>query len=69
MIDASEPILLTVEDVQEQIQLGRTKIYELIRDGVLPVVRIGRAVRIRREALERWLNEVEVQSTDEYLLR
>lgn len=65
----SEPILLTVEDVQEQIQLGRTKVYELIRDGVLPVLRIGRAVRIRREALERWLDEVEVQSTDEYLLR
>lgn len=65
----SEPMLLTVEDVQHAIRLGRTKIYELIRTGQLPVVRIGRSVRIRRDVLERWLNDLEAQSADEYLLR
>lgn len=65
----SEPLLLTIEDVQNVIQLGRTKVYELIRTGQLPVIRIGRSVRIRREVLERWLNELEEQSSDEYLLR
>jgi len=65
----SEPMLLTVEDVQNAIRLGRTKIYELIRTGQLPVVRIGRSVRIRRDVLERWVNDLEAQSADEYLLR
>ena len=65
----SEPMLLTVEDVQNVIQLGRTKVYEMIRTGELPVIRIGRSVRVRREALERWLNELEEQNSDEYLLR
>lgn len=64
----SEQMLLTVEDVQNVTQLGRTKVYEMIRTGELPVIRIGRSVRVRRETLERWLAELEEQSTDEYLL-
>lgn len=63
----SEPMLLTVEDVQNALRLGRTKIYELIRTGQLPVVRIGRSVRIRREALERWLEALEEVSRDEFV--
>ncbi len=54
-----ESVLLTIKDVQELTQLGRTKIYELIRDGDLPFLKIGRSVRIRREALEVWLAELE----------
>lgn len=49
------PELLTVRDVQDITQLGRTKVYELIRDGELPVLRIGRSLRIRRDVLDRWL--------------
>jgi excisionase family DNA binding protein len=56
---SSEPILLTVPDVQALTKLGRTKVFELIRTGQLPIVRIGRAVRIRRDALERWLADLE----------
>jgi len=55
----AESVLLTVRDVQEVTQLGRTKIYELMRDGQLPYLRIGRSVRFRREALEAWLAALE----------
>lgn len=55
----AEVSLLTIKDVQEITQLGRTTIYELMRDGVLPYLKIGRSVRIRREALEAWLAETE----------
>jgi len=55
----SESVLLTIRDVQEVTQLGRTKIYELMRDGQLPYLRIGRSVRFRREALETWLTALE----------
>ena len=55
----SQSVLMTIADVQQATQLGRTKVYELIRQGQLPVVRIGRSVRIRRDALERWLAELE----------
>lgn len=52
-------VLLTVQDVQDLLQLGRSTVYELIRTGELPSVRIGRSVRIRRETLESWLADIE----------
>jgi len=48
-------MLLTVKDLEEELQLGRTRTYELVRSGDLPVIRIGRAVRIPREALRQWV--------------
>lgn len=48
-------MLLTVKDVEAALQLGRTRAYELVRSGELPVIRIGRAVRIPRDALRRWV--------------
>ncbi len=60
-----ESVLLTVRDVQEATQLGRTKIYELMRDGELPYLKIGRSIRIRREALEAWLTQLEEELQQE----
>lgn len=48
-------MLLTVKDLEAELQLGRTRTYELVRSGGLPVIRIGRAVRIPRDALRRWV--------------
>ncbi len=51
------PMLLTVRDVEAELQLGRTRTYELLRSGSLPVIRVGRAVRVPRDALRRWVEE------------
>jgi len=51
------PILLTVRDVEAELQLGRTRTYGLIRSGQIPVIRLGRSVRIPREALRRWIDD------------
>lgn len=50
-----EPVLLTIKDVMQLTQLSRTKVYELIRDGELPSVRIDKSVRVRTEDLDRWI--------------
>jgi putative molybdopterin biosynthesis protein len=47
--------LLTVDQVQELLKVGRTFAYSLIRGGELPSYRVGRLVRIRRSDVERWL--------------
>jgi excisionase family DNA binding protein len=57
MILNSMSMLLTVKDVEAELQLGRTRTYELVRSGELPIVRIGRVVRIPRDALRRWIDE------------
>jgi excisionase family DNA binding protein len=50
------PMLLTVRDVEAELQLGRTRTYELLRSGEIPVIRLGRAVRIPRDALRCWID-------------
>ena len=51
-----QPLLLTVEQVAQVLNFSRSKVYELITDGGLPVLRFGRSVRVRVSALEVWLN-------------
>ncbi len=45
-------LLLTVRQVQAELNLSRTTVYTLIAEGSLPVVRFGRSIRIPRKALE-----------------
>ena len=46
-----EPILLTIPEAARKLRIGRTLTYELIADGELEVVHIGRAARVPLEAL------------------
>ena len=49
--------LLTVEQVQQLLKVGRTFAYSLIRSGELPSYRVGRLVRVRRRDVEHWLED------------
>jgi len=49
------PMLLTVRQVEAALQLGRTRTYELLRSGQLPMLRVGRLIRVSRVALEEWI--------------
>jgi len=46
-----ETILLSIADCSRLLQLGRTAVYEAARTGKIPVIRMGRAIRIPRQAL------------------
>jgi len=59
--DARSATLLTVKDVMRELNLGRTKVYELIKTEGLPVVRFGRAVRVPMASLQQWISEREEQ--------
>ncbi|MBJ7596544.1 MAG: DNA-binding protein [Candidatus Nephthysia bennettiae] len=54
MIDGE---LLRPQEVQAILQIGRSKVYEMIGRGQLPVIRIGRVVRVPRRQLELWIAE------------
>jgi excisionase family DNA binding protein len=47
--------LLRVEEAARVLQISRTKVYHLMSCGELPLVRIGRSVRIPRRSLEDWI--------------
>lgn len=50
-----QPLLLRAEEVAQRLSLGRSKVFALMADGTLPVVRIGRAVRVPEQALREWV--------------
>lgn len=45
------PMILRVEDLMPLLGIGRNTAYELIRSGQIRSIRIGRQIRIPREAL------------------
>ena len=49
--------LLRPVEVSETIGLGRTAAYALLRQGAIPCVHIGKAVRVHSDDLESWMNE------------
>jgi excisionase family DNA binding protein len=51
------PELLRVADIAATLRLGRSQVYAMCARGELPVIRIGRSVRIPRQALREWIRE------------
>jgi excisionase family DNA binding protein len=49
------PRLITVPEAARVLGLGRSKTWQLVQRGELPVVRIGRSVRVPTDALATWV--------------
>jgi len=47
--------VLTVEQAAKFLRLGRNAVYDGVGRGEIPHRRIGRAIRLSRAALVRWL--------------
>ncbi len=52
-----DQVLLRVDEVSRALGIGRSQAYALCASGRLPVVRIGRSVRVPAEALREWVRE------------
>ncbi len=48
---------LKVPKVAEVLRIARSRAYELVADGKIPAVKIGRSVRVSRKELDLWLEE------------
>jgi excisionase family DNA binding protein len=50
------PSVLTVDEAARLLRVNRKTLYEAVRAGEVPgVVRVGRSIRIGRDALLRWM--------------
>ena len=52
-----EPLLLTIPQVAAMLGLGRSKVYDLIREEGLPTAKFGTAVRVPAEELKQWVKQ------------
>ena len=57
--------ILTVREVAEYLRMSETKVYRLVKERRLPVVRIGKAWRFRKDLLDDWLSQRTVSSIDD----
>ena len=55
MEDQGIPRLLSVREVSEQIGIPRWRLYELVRLGAFPAVRVGKAIRFSAPAIREWI--------------
>lgn len=55
------PLLLTPEQAASALSISRTRIFELFRDGQLPVVKLGRTTRVRVSDLESFVSSLAAQ--------
>lgn len=56
-MDPSIPRLLKVANVAAVCDLSPARIYELIREGILPAVHFGRQVRVSEAELQRFVDQ------------
>lgn len=54
-MDVGQHEYLKVPEVAQVLRIARSRAYELVADGEIPSVRIGRSVRVSRVELARWL--------------
>jgi excisionase family DNA binding protein len=58
--DASQPVLLmTVRQVARTLGISRSMVYLIIQRGELRCIHIGRAMRVSRSEVRRYINERE----------
>ena len=51
--------LLTAREVAQLLSVSKEWVYHQSRAGGMPVVRLGRYRRYRRDAIEAWIAEIE----------
>ena len=52
-----EPLLLTVSQTAERLNLSEKTVRRYISNGELPLVRIGSAIRVPEVALRKWIED------------
>jgi len=50
-------LLLDSRQIAQLLAISRTKVFQLIARGEVPVVRIGRCVRVPRSSLQDWVRD------------
>jgi excisionase family DNA binding protein len=53
----SLPPIMTVAQVQSYLGISRQKAYELVNNATFPALRLGKVIRIPREAFVQWIEQ------------
>lgn len=49
--------LLNPKNIAEKLNVAKSTVYALLRKGELPIIQIGKCIRVRPEDLENYINQ------------
>jgi len=56
-----EPRLMTAIEVSEYLRISRASVYRLVKMKEIPVSKIGRQLRFRKDVIDEWLSKKEIE--------
>jgi excisionase family DNA binding protein len=63
-VSEEQQLLLTIPQVCDMLQVGRTTVYRFIGDGRIRVVHLGRSVRVRADDVRVLVEELTESQAD-----
>ncbi len=51
--------IMTTREVAKYLRVSRATVYRLVKQGKIPVSRISKHLRFRKDIIDRWLSEKE----------
>ena len=54
-----EPLTVTIEGAKKVLGIGTTKLYELINDGQISAVKLGRRTLVRTDSIREFVDKLE----------
>ena len=57
--------VLTIKELSAYLKVPQSTLYKLVREGKIPGQKIGRHLRFRKEAIDRWLEGTSRDVKDE----
>lgn len=61
------PSMLTVRETAYELRYHRSTTYQMIKKGIIPSVRLGRSIRVRRADLEALIESSRYWTRDQVL--
>ena len=49
--------IMTVHEVAEYLRMSKATVYRLVKERAIPVVRLGKTWRFRKDLLDAWLSD------------
>jgi len=59
--------VLTITELSSYLKISKSTLYKLVREGKIPSQKVGRHWRFRKEAIDRWLENLSPKTTEREL--
>ena len=50
--------VLTIEELSDYLKIAKSTLYKLCQEGRIPAQKVGRHWRFRKDAIDRWLEQM-----------